>query len=94
MKYIYVFLLILIGMMPLQAENINDPYENIVYMKLDNGMQVYLLSNDKSVNTQVEIEVAVGTDIETDENHGISHLVEHMVFRDQRVPHHDYMDYI
>ena len=34
-------------------QQIKDPYKNIVYMKLDNGMQVYLLSDEKSVNTQV-----------------------------------------
>ena len=76
------------------TQQMKDPYKDIVHIELDNGMQVYLLNDEKSVNTQVEIEVAVGTDIETDANHGISHLVEHMVFRDQRVPHNDYMDYI
>ena len=93
MKYIYI-LIVMMSILSANQEDIKDPYKNIVYMKLDNGMQVYLLSDEKSVNTQVEIEVAVGTDIETDKNHGISHFVEHMVFRDQRVPHHDYLDYI
>lgn len=93
MKYIYIFTATM-SLLFANIQQIKDPYKNIVYMKLDNGMQVYLLSDEKSVNTQVEVEVAVGTDIETNENHGISHLVEHMVFRDQRVPHHDYLDYM
>ncbi len=38
--------------------------------------------------------VKVGYGVEDDQNYGISHLVEHLVFRDQRVPHHDYLDYI
>lgn len=40
------------------------------------------------------MEVKVGMDIEDEKNYGISHLVEHIVFRDQRVPYHDYLDYI
>ncbi len=71
-----------------------DPSKNIVYFKLDNGLQVYLLSDDKAVNTQISLKVKVGYGVENDENYGITHLVEHMVFRDQRVPHHDYLDYI
>ena len=77
-----------------ETEAIKDPYKNVVYFKLKNGLDVYMLSNDKSVNTQISMKVKVGMDIETDENYGLSHLVEHIVFRDQRVPHHDYLDYI
>ncbi|SFV60778.1 FIG007959: peptidase, M16 family [hydrothermal vent metagenome] len=71
-----------------------DPYKKIKYFKLDNGLQVYLLSDEKAVNTQISLKVKVGYGVENDENYGITHLVEHMVFRDQRVPHHDYLDYI
>jgi len=71
-----------------------DPYKNIEYFKLDNGLQVYLLSDEKAVNTQISLEVKVGYGVENADNYGITHLVEHMVFRDQRVPHHDYLDYI
>jgi len=71
-----------------------DPYKDIHYYKLDNGFQVYLLSDEKSENTQVELTVNVGYDMETDDTYGLSHLVEHMVFRDQRIRYHDYLDYI
>jgi predicted Zn-dependent peptidase len=71
-----------------------DPYKNIIQMKLDNGMQVYMLSDDKAVNTRIELKVGVGMDVENDESYGISHLVEHMIFRDQRIPHRDYVDYM
>ncbi len=76
-----------------RAETI-DPYQNINYFKLDNGLQVYLLSDEKATKTQISLTVKVGYDVENDQNYGISHLVEHLVFRDQRVPHHDYLDYI
>lgn len=76
------------------AEEIKDPYKNIHYFKLDNGLQVYLLSDNKAVNTQISVKVNVGTDIEDDKTYGLSHLTEHIVFRDQRVPHRDYADYL
>jgi len=76
------------------ASTNSDPYKNIEYYKLDNGMQVYLLSDKKAVNTDILLSVRVGYDVENEDTYGLSHLVEHMVFRDQRVPHHDYLDYI
>ncbi len=78
----------------LQAAEGNDPFKKIEYFKLNNGMQVYLLADPKAEKTQIELRVNVGYDNETDKNYGISHLVEHLVFRDRRVPHHDYLDYI
>ncbi len=71
-----------------------DPFKSIEYFKLDNGLQVYLLADAKAEKTKVRLSVNVGFDNETDENYGISHLVEHLVFRDRRVPYHDYLDYI
>lgn len=80
----------------LQASSltVNDPSKDIQYFKLENGLEVYLLSDPKAESTQIDLEVKVGMDIENNENAGISHLVEHIVFRDQRVPYHDYLDYI
>ena len=74
--------------------NIADPYKKIDYFELENGMKVYLLSDNKAVNTQISIEVNVGYDTEDAKNYGLSHLVEHIIFRDQRIPYHDYLDYI
>lgn len=92
MKFIY---LILFGIsFSLSAATSEDPYQNIAYMQLDNGLQVYILSDDKAENTQIKLTVAVGTDVENEENFGLSHLVEHVVFRDKRIPHRDYVDYI
>ncbi len=93
MKYI-ALLLFSCANFSLHAAVIEDPYQNIQYIQLDNGLQVYLLNNDTAVNTKIELTVAVGTDIETKETYGLSHLVEHMVFRDKRIPHRDFVDYI
>ena len=77
-----------------ELQSSNDPYKNIHYFTLKNGMQIYLLNDTKTENTQIKLTVNLGYDIEDDSNYGLAHLVEHMVFRDQRVPHHDYLDYI
>ena len=71
-----------------------DIYKDVKYLKLDNGMQVYLLANEKLANTKIELIVNVGRSIETNENAGISHLTEHLMFRDKRIPHNNYLDYI
>ncbi len=71
-----------------------DPYKEIEYFVLDNGLQVYMLSNEKTTNINISMKINVGWDIEDEENYGLSHLVEHMVFRDKRVPHRDYLDYM
>ena len=74
--------------------NTDDPFKRIEYFKLENGLQVYLLNDLKAEKTQILVNVKVGYDVENENNYGLTHLVEHMVFRDQRVPFHDYLDYI
>jgi len=90
-----VILIFFIAITPLilQAETV-DPYKNIKFITLENGLKVYLLSDQKSINTEVSLTVNVGRESETKENAGITHLVEHLVFRDKRIPHRDYLDYI
>ena len=92
-KIITLWLLLHAVLFAAQTET-KDPFKNIVYMKLDNGMQVYMLADPKAAKVQLEVDVGVGYDNETDETYGLSHLVEHLVFRDARVPHRDYLDYI
>jgi len=71
-----------------------DPYKNVQYYTLANGLKVYQLHDPKAENTQIKLTVNVGYDIEDESNYGLAHLVEHMVFRDQRIPYHDYLDYM
>jgi zinc protease len=91
---LWAFVFTLLLLINAYAENVEDPYKNIQYFKLDNGLQIYLLSDNKAVNTQISAKVNVGSDVEDNKTSGLSHLVEHIVFRDQRIPHRDYVDYL
>ncbi|MDQ7085927.1 MAG: insulinase family protein [Sulfurovum sp.] len=88
-----LFSLLILPIM-LLGQGIDDPYKNIEYFKLSNGLQVYMLSDKQVSNTQIILSVKVGMDIEDKANAGISHLLEHLIFRDERIPYHDYLDYI
>ena len=94
MKLLSLFTLLYILTTSLLAETSIDPYKNIKYFELGNGLKVYTLSDVKAVNTQIELKVDVGYSVETEDNAGITHLLEHLVFRDQRVPYNDYLDYL
>lgn len=94
MKLASLFTLFFLFTSNLFAEVVTDPYKNIKYLELNNGLKVYMLSDSKSVNTQIELRVDVGVSVETKENAGITHLLEHIIFRDQRVPYNDYLDYL
>ncbi|WP_428737752.1 M16 family metallopeptidase [Sulfurimonas sp.] len=94
MKKIFLFLFFSLFVGSLQAQENIDPYKNIKYLQLDNGLQVYLLADKEAVNTQISVDVKVGMSIEDEETAGISHLLEHLIFRDQRVPHNDFLDYL
>ena len=90
-QLISIFILLLLPFISFAQE---DPYKNIKYEKLQNGLKVYILSDKLAQTTQIEVNVAVGSDVEDEQNSGIAHLTEHLVFRDQRIPHKDYLDYI
>ncbi len=91
---IIVFVMLLLSLLNARIDEINDPFANIEYYQLENGLNVYLLSDDKAETTRIVMNVKVGTEVEDESTLGLSHLVEHLVFRDQRVPHRDYLDYI
>ena len=76
------------------TKTIIDSYKNIKYLVLHNSMKVYLLSNKKAVNTKLTIEVKMGTSIEDNNNAGITHLLEHLIFRDSTIKYNDYTDYL
>lgn len=90
LTFLFLFLFPTIGI----ATTTLDPYANIKYYELDNGLKVFMLSDKLSKNIQIDVSVKVGRDVEDKANAGITHLVEHIIFRDQRVPHKDYIDYI
>ena len=92
MHILFTFLLLFSTL--LFASSSNDPYKNIEYFELKNGLKVYLLSDKKSTNTEIKLEVNVGSSVEDSKSAGLSHLLEHLIFRDQRVPYKDYIDYL
>ena len=71
-----------------------NPYQNLTSYTLKNGLKVYLLPDQKAQNVYIEVDVKVGMGAEDENTAGISHLVEHTVFRDQRIKDHDYYDLI
>ncbi len=44
-------IMIFLSSLSANTDKIKDPYKNIIYMKLENGLQAYILSDKKSVNT-------------------------------------------
>ncbi len=86
MKFVFVVFIFLVNL------NASDPYKNITHYTLDNGLKVYLYPDNKAKNTAINVDVKVGMKAEEKEDAGISHLVEHIVFRDARVKDRDYLD--
>jgi len=70
----------------------NDPYLGVKYKRLSNGLEVYLLSDDKAEQTSIKLSVKDGNIVENEENTGIAHLTEHMIFRDFRLKYKDYLE--
>lgn len=70
-----------------------DPFARILYERFDNGLQVYLLSDDKAEKSGFHLSVGVGWEVETEQTYGLSHLTEHLIFRDQRIPKRDYLNH-
>ncbi len=86
MKHLLLFLIFLV------TASASDPYKNITSYTLENGLKVYLYPDNKAENTAIDVDVKVGMKAESEDSAGISHLVEHIVFRDARVADRDYLD--
>ncbi len=61
-----------------------DPYKDVSFHELDNGMTVVLAPGSKAENISVKVRVNVGSRLEEKQNLGVSHLLEHLIFRDSR----------
>lgn len=62
-----------------------DPFSQIEHIRFDNGFQVFLAPSPKAVNTAVRLEVEVGWEAEREEEWGVSHLLEHVLFRNKNL---------
>lgn len=69
-----------------------DPFSLIEHIQYENGLHVYLAPSKKSNNTAVRLEVKVGWEVEDSKNWGVSHLLEHVLFRDKQLK--DEMTYL
>ncbi|MBC7539920.1 MAG: insulinase family protein [Bacteriovorax sp.] len=63
----------------------SDPYQAIEYIKLDNGVSVYLAPSEETNLTEIRLDVGVGWEAENKSNWGVSHLLEHVLFRDKQL---------
>lgn len=69
-----------------------DPFAGIKLHQLPNGMKVVLAPNPVAELIQVKIRVGVGMVHETQDNYGVSHLLEHVLFRNEKLK--DDMSYL
>ncbi|NCQ30004.1 MAG: insulinase family protein [Armatimonadetes bacterium] len=53
----------------------------MTFRTLDNGVRVLVKENHGASLVSIQVWVRVGSRYETRENNGISHVLEHMVFR-------------
>jgi len=90
-KYLFLLFFLSLNLFALYATAHTESRHSFT---LDNGMQVYLLSNSQVSKTKITVQVNVGTNMETVDNAGISHLLEHLMFRDERVPKNKYVYYL
>ncbi len=69
--------------------------ENVKMRKLENGLTVALLEKKSSPVTAMQLWIKAGSAMETDEEAGIAHLIEHMVFKgSSKFPNGEYSKYI
>lgn len=61
-----------------------DPYKNVTLHTLSNGMDVVLAPGAQADNVNLKVRVNVGRAVEDKNNLGVSHLLEHLIFRDSR----------
>lgn len=80
--YFFSLVLTLLIAPSLRAEEI-DPFESIEYLKLNNGLGVYFAPSEETNLTSIRVEVDVGWEAEKKGNWGVSHLLEHVLFRDK-----------
>jgi len=57
----------------------------LIKKTLDNGLRILMIPNNKFESTAVGIFVKVGSRYENKSNNGISHFLEHMLFKDKKL---------
>ena len=86
---------LLLGTQPAQAAGFelpDDPFLMVTRETLPNGIHLVFAPNDKAKTFRMKIKVRAGFASETEENAGVSHLLEHYLFTDARLK--DDMSYV
>jgi predicted Zn-dependent peptidase len=87
MRLLLIFLLFYLSLLDASQEL----FKKIESFTLENGMKVYMLDNNKSTLTKIYIRVHTGFQAENESTSGISHLLEHLIFRDTKIGDNDYV---
>jgi len=90
-KYI-LLALCLLSWSAFASDSSSDPYDSVEYIKMDNGLKVFLAPSPQAKLMQLRLDVNVGSNAEIKGNYGVSHLLEHVLFRDKGLK--DEMSYL
>lgn len=74
------------------ANSPTDPYAAIEHIQLQNGLQIFLAPSNEASLTSIKLEVGVGVESEEGADIGVTHLLEHVLFRDKNLA--DEMSYL
>jgi len=88
-------ILILLLFMTIWGTENKNPYRNIEFHTLKNGIDVILLPSDGANNVKIIASFEVGMLDEKEGNYEITHFLEHLLFRDSRLDNNNtYMQLI
>ena len=80
----------------LALETVLPVDENVTVGQLDNGLRYYIRTNDEPQNrAELRLAVNVGSILENDDQQGLAHFIEHMLFNGtQRFPEQELIDFL
>ena len=84
MKILWLWLVFCFGISA-QVMAEDNLFSRVKLLEYDNGFTAVLAPSEDSRLINIELEVDVGWDVETSNNFGVSHLLEHALFRDSRL---------
>ncbi len=84
---LFLLLLTTFAVSPIYAGNLHpdDPFSKVEHITLPNGLQLFLAPSNEASLTSIHLEVGVGTESEVGPTIGVSHLLEHVLFRDKNL---------
>ncbi|KYG65573.1 hypothetical protein AZI86_00385 [Bdellovibrio bacteriovorus] len=89
-KYFSILPVLLLSLTP--PAFATDPFAAVEHIQMPNGLQIFLAPSKEATLTSIRLEVGVGTQAEEGDLIGVSHLLEHVLFRDKNLA--DEMSYL